>query len=327
MITETKKLNINNISVSRNNFQILDTNTNSNMNKNNALNTETYTISKIDTYSNSNNDKMKKNRNSTPFQDFENKNYKKKSFLKEKINKINSPNNLKIESNSYNTKEFFASKNIGKFNKNLNFDIYNSSIEKLSTNDKFFMTKINNDIPIRLKRLENNVLIIDTCNSNSKNNNNYQGKYFYLKTPLSKNFNVTKNSSNKKLLTEPKFKNQSAENTEMYFYSKNLNFNNNNELKNLIKYKKRSNVNNEKNISDFATKTKRFLKMKEKILDKNYLINNFKNRLISAKFEFNNFNFIKPKIISRQHSSTIRNIIHNELSIKKLDKISFNKIK
>lgn len=262
---------------------------------------------------------------STPFQVFENKNKLQKTSIKDKINNIKSPRNFCIDASPMKTKDFFNPKNLEKFEKKMK-EKENNNSNNIPNNRKFnskenLLNNFKSKVPIKLKRLENNVLMIDTCNINNNNNNEkFEGK---IHSQTSKNIFMGSVLNNNIITTESKYENQKTGNTEFYFYNKNLI--ENGELKNLMKYKKRPKTISQKEMSVFASKSKRFLNRKEKVLEKNNEINNAGNRLNSA---YSDFNYIKPKVINRQHSSTNDNKhLSGDLFVRKLDRVNLGKVR
>jgi hypothetical protein len=273
-----------------------------------------------------------------------------KSLINKRISKVMSPRSLSLKGSPYNTNDFFNKKNLEKFDRKNKYNInnnnnknhiinipinsYGSGILSNRYKDKNIINNFNNKIPIKLKRLENNVLMIDTCNvvnniyDTTKNNNN-QKNIFNFKSPISETILNRKSISFSKLLSESRFKskNESTENSEIIFYNKNLNLIENGELKKLMKNKNRpkTNVNYEKEMAVFASRSRRFSINKDFKLKKNNENKlNLEENMVKIKFD----DCIKPKIIKRQHSSIIDNKdFSNDLFVRKLDRITLSKNK
>lgn len=161
--------------------------------------------------------------------------------------------------------------------------------------------------------------MIDTCdfNENDKIADNKDKKIKGKSKTSTNNIHNGKNFQTEKTTYYYNFqkKNKTLENSELYFYNKNII--NNGELKNFVKQKIRPKTNNHlKEMSVFSSKSNRILNRKEQVLNKNNEINSANNRLYSANHS--SINCIKPRIINREHSSINNKDLSKNICVMKL---------
>lgn len=281
----------------------------------------------------------------TPFQRIENRNIIERSLLKQKINHLQNKKfdfnintklikNVKLENIDNIEKEIFKSiKNSEKFDnigniendehlyksmertKSISLKRYYSSKEKLFPSPTQPRNEFEQAVT-KVKKLNNNIILIE----------DFKGKID--KNKIISAFDKKGNSdinffSQDKIIESNKFKNQCSNNTEIYFYHKNMNFSP--ELKNYFHYKKRPQTNYVKASPFFLSKTKRIISSKNsEILDKKQ--NNNNNRPFSYSqqgFKDNN----QEVIINRKHASVQYKDLSKNIQVIKVDRLTLNKIK